>query len=75
VVEAVEAGKFVIHGVSTIDHGIELLTGIAAGARAAAGNFPTGSINARVEARLRGFAERARGFAKGGGVDGAAASS
>ena len=59
VVEAVRPGKFAVHGVSSIDHGIELLTGIAAGERGADGNFPAGSINARVEARLRDFAERA----------------
>lgn len=70
VVEAVAIAKFAIHGVSTIDHGIELLTGIAAGQRGADGNFPAGSVNARVEARLRAFAERARGFAKGGGLNG-----
>ena len=64
VVEAVSLGKFSIHGVSRIDHGIELLTGIAAGARGADGDFPTGSVNARVEARLRAFAERARGFSR-----------
>ncbi len=64
VVEAVAAGKFSIHGVSSVDHGIELLTGVAAGARGASGAFPEGSINARVEARLRGFAERARAFSK-----------
>ncbi len=69
VVEAVEAGKFAIHGVSRIDHGIELLTGVAAGARGADGNFPAGSINARVEARLRAFAEGARSFAKGSSAD------
>ena len=70
VVEAVAAGKFAIHGVSKIDHGIELLTGIAAGERGADGNFSPGSINARVEARLRAFAERARGYSKGGGING-----
>jgi predicted ATP-dependent protease len=75
VVEAAAAGKFAIHGVSSIDHGIELLTGVAAGARGADGNFPAGSVNARVEARLRAFAERARGFSKGSGADGSSTTS
>jgi lon-related putative ATP-dependent protease len=66
VVAAVAAGKFAVHGVSSIDHGIELLTGVAAGQRGADGSFPDGSINARVEARLRAFAERARAFTKDG---------
>ena len=64
IVEAVAAGQFAIHGISRIDHGIELLTGVAAGARDADGNFPDGSINGRVEARLRAFAERSRSFSK-----------
>jgi lon-related putative ATP-dependent protease len=67
VVEAAAAGKFIIHGVSSIDHGIELLTGVAAGARGVDGRFPDGSVNARVEARLRAFAERARAFNKDSG--------
>lgn len=67
VVEAVAAGKFSIHGVSKIDHGIELLTGVSAGERGADGSFPAGSINARVEARLREFADRSRNFSKGSG--------
>jgi predicted ATP-dependent protease len=73
VVEAVDAGKFRIHSVATIDQGIEILTGIAAGARRDAtgdisasdsdgGDFPPGTINARVEARLRQFAERVQKF-------------
>ena len=72
VVAAVADRKFAIHGVSKIDHGIELLTGVAAGERGADGDFPAGSVNARVEARLRAFAERARGFSKGGGTNGPA---
>jgi lon-related putative ATP-dependent protease len=60
VVEAVEQGQFAVYPVSTIDQGIEVLTGLPAGERAAAGSFPPESINARVEARLTGFSERLR---------------
>jgi lon-related putative ATP-dependent protease len=67
VVEAVEKGNFAIYGVSTIDQGLEILTGQASGHRGADGTFPEGSVNARVEARLRAFAERARSFSKGSG--------
>jgi lon-related putative ATP-dependent protease len=56
VVAAARAGKFHIHGVKTIDEGIEILTGVAAGAPDAAGVFPAGTINALVEARLARFA-------------------
>lgn len=64
VVDAVRAGRFHIYSVRTIDEGIELLTGLPAGERDASGKFPDGSINARVEARLRDFSERAGASAR-----------
>ena len=69
VVEAVRAGRFHIHAVATIDEGIALLTGMAAGERGADGKFAEGTINARVEARLAGFAESARHFARSAAPD------
>lgn len=66
VVRAVEEGKFRVIPVETIDEGIEVLTGTPAGARAADGIFPEGSVNARVEATLRDYAETRRAFAKSG---------
>ena len=62
VVEAVEADRFRIVPIATIDQGIALLTGREAGARGADGLFPEGSVNALVEARLQDFAERRRAF-------------
>ena len=62
VVDAVAEGKFRIHAVSHIDDGIEILTGKAAGSEGEDGLFPPGSINARVEDKLRVFAMRARSF-------------
>jgi len=64
VIEAVKAGKFAIHAVDTIDQGIEILTGIKAGNRTGDGEFETGSINRRVEEKLRTFAERGRAFSR-----------
>jgi lon-related putative ATP-dependent protease len=58
VVEAVEADKFRVYPVGTIDQGIEILTGVEAGDRDGEGNFPEGSINHRVEARLIELAEK-----------------
>ncbi len=58
VVEAVRNEKFHIYSVETIDQGIEILTGMPAGERDAAGNFPLDSINGRVEARLVALAEK-----------------
>ena len=57
VVEAAQQGRFHIWAVKTIDEGIEILTGVPAGIRQADGRFPEGSVNARVEQRLRQFAE------------------
>ncbi|PIU78940.1 MAG: ATP-dependent protease [Nitrospirae bacterium CG06_land_8_20_14_3_00_70_43] len=57
VVEAVAAGRFHIYPVATIDEGIELLTGLPAGARDGDGLYPPGTVNGRVEARLAELAE------------------
>ena len=62
VVEAVKQGKFTIWPVGHIDEGIELLTGVEAGARGPDGAFPAGSINGLVEEKLRAFAESVRAF-------------
>jgi predicted ATP-dependent protease len=64
VVEAVKNGQFAIYGVSTIDDGIEILTGVQAGERGADGRFPAGTVNRLVEDKLMSFAERGRSFAK-----------
>ena len=63
VVEAAEAGDFHVYPVETIDQGIELLTGVEAGERDEQGTFPDGTINSKVEARLREYATRRRQFA------------
>jgi lon-related putative ATP-dependent protease len=67
VVEAVKNGQFAIYAVTTIDEGIEILTGVKAGERAAGGRFEAGTINRLVEDKLRLFAERGRSFAKSAG--------
>jgi predicted ATP-dependent protease len=62
VVAAVAAGRFHVYPVETIDQGIELLTGTPAGERDAQGEFPAGSVNQRVEARLLELAEKRQAF-------------
>ena len=63
VVAAADAGDFHIYPVETVDQGIELLTGVPAGPRGEQGSFPEDTINGRVEARLRTYADRRRQFA------------
>ena len=65
VVEAIRDGNFHIYPVSTIDQGIEVLTGVKAGRRLKAGSFEPDSINDRVQKRLTTLAERLRDFTKG----------
>ena len=64
VIEACASGRFAVYAVRTIDEGISLLTGVDAGARGADGGYAAGSINARVEQRLRAFASVRRSFAE-----------
>jgi lon-related putative ATP-dependent protease len=66
VAAAVKEGKFHIYPVSTIDQGIEVLTGVKAGKLGKSGHFPPGSINDRVQKRLTSLAERMRDFTRGG---------
>ncbi|MBI5230854.1 MAG: AAA family ATPase [Coriobacteriales bacterium] len=61
--EAVEARRFHIHPVSTIDEGISVLTGVPAGEPDAKGVYPEGSVNRLVVDRLAGLAEEARRLA------------
>ncbi|MEJ2107968.1 MAG: AAA family ATPase [Acidiferrobacteraceae bacterium] len=60
IVDAVSAGRFNIWAIKTVDEGMELLTGIEAGARNEQGEYPADSINRRVEDKLRVMAEQAR---------------
>jgi predicted ATP-dependent protease len=55
VVRACAEGRFAIFPVSTIEQGIELLTGREAGVRGADGAWSEGSVFAAVEARLARF--------------------
>jgi predicted ATP-dependent protease len=70
VVDAVEAGKFHIYPVATIDQGLEILTGVAAGARGPDGRFPEATVNRRVEAKLLELAEKRQAFARAPGAEG-----
>lgn len=60
VINAVKEGKFHIYAVSTIDEGIEILTGVPAGKKNASGKFPAGTINYLVYERLKKYYENAK---------------
>ena len=62
VVQAVSEGKFHIYPVSTIDEGIELLTGIEAGERNTEGEYPENTLNFAVQARLKELAGKIQAF-------------
>jgi lon-related putative ATP-dependent protease len=64
VVQAVRDGKFSIYPVTRIDEAIELLTGVSAGVRDAAGEFPENTVNRRVEERLDELAGLRERFSK-----------
>lgn len=69
VVESVRSGNFHIYAVETVDQAIELLTGLPAGERAPDGSFPQGTINARVDARLKEMGEAMRRFGRRPGAE------
>jgi lon-related putative ATP-dependent protease len=62
ILEAAKAGLFTIYPVSTIDEGIEVLTGIPAGERGPDGSYPEGTVNDRVNRRLEEMAKINREF-------------
>ena len=58
VIEAVENGKFHIYPISTIDEGIEVLTGMKSGKMQDTGMYEKNSINYLVQKKLRKYAEK-----------------
>ncbi|NHQ59960.1 AAA family ATPase [Chlorobium sp. BLA1] len=62
VVNAAKKGRFSIYPVTHIDEGIELLTGVPAGVLDKSGNYPPGTVNGMVVAKLKEMAEKIRKF-------------
>jgi lon-related putative ATP-dependent protease len=62
VVDAVREGKFHVYPVSSIDEGIEILTGVEAGEWDDEGNYPQGTVNYAVQSRLKELAEKVKSF-------------
>ena len=57
VIEAVGSGKFHIYPVTTIEEGIEILTGLAAGRPGTNGKYEPGTLFAAVDDRLAQMAD------------------
>ncbi len=62
IVQAAKEGKFHIYPVSTIEEGIEILTGVKAGTRNNDGKFTEGSIFQLVDSRLAEMALKIKEF-------------
>ena len=58
VVDAVEKGDFHIYQVTTIEEGIQILTGKAAGTPDEQGNYPKGTVFGNVQKKLRSYYEK-----------------
>ena len=62
VVDAVRQGRFHIYSATTVDEGIEILTGVPAGEKQKDGVYPEDTINCLVNKRLEEMAERLKSF-------------
>ncbi len=57
IIEAVKNKLFHIYSISTIEEGIEVLTGVPAGKKDSTGHFPAGTVNYLVYEKLKKYAE------------------
>ncbi len=62
VIEAVKNGHFHIYAIKTIEEGIEVLTGVAAGKKDKNGNYPSGTVNYLVYEKLKKYAQNSKEF-------------
>lgn len=60
VIESVKEKKFHIYAISTIDEGIEILTGVPAGKQNSDGKYPAGTINYLVYEKLKKYYENSK---------------
>ena len=57
IIDAVKNGLFHIYAISTIEEGIEVLTGVPAGKKDKSGHFPAGTVNYLVYEKLKKYAK------------------
>src|SRR5262249_41047793 len=55
VIQAISERRFHVYEVSTVEEGVELLTGVPAGVADAYGHFPEGTVFGAAETRLKRF--------------------
>ena len=60
VINSVKEGKFHIYAISSIDEGIEILTGVPAGKKNKEGKFPAGTIKYLAYEKLKRYAENTK---------------
>lgn len=68
IVRSVAAGQFHVYPIVTVDEGIALLTGVAAGEADADGNYPAGTVHGMVEAKLKRYHDACVKEKEAGGV-------
>jgi len=61
-IEAVRKGRFHVYAISSVDEGMEILTGVKAGTPDRQGRYPKGTINRRVADRLAEMAEHWKNY-------------
>lgn len=66
IIESVEKKEFNIYAISTIDEGIEILTGVPSGKMNVKGEYPKGTVNYLVYEKLKKYSEK-RGAKNNGG--------
>ena len=64
VIDAVKQKKFHIYQVSTVEEGIEILTGVPAGKPDKKGTYPEGTVYGAVQKKLKYYLERSRKITK-----------
>ena len=60
VVDAVRKDQFHVYRVSTVEEGIEILTGVSAGRPDGEGRYPPGTVFGEVQKKLKTYIDRAR---------------
>ncbi len=58
IIESVQKKEFHIYAISTIDEGIEILTGVPSGKMNANGEYPRGTVNYLVYQKLKKYSEK-----------------